>query len=84
MIIQLKYFIYDENHFLIMKNLDRILELLQDSNWHGVEEINNELHLSVDRLNEAIRFLLEWGLIEKEEETLKITVDGLEYLELQF
>ncbi|MCZ7355567.1 MAG: hypothetical protein O8C66_07525 [Candidatus Methanoperedens sp.] len=67
-----------------MKNLDRILELLQDSNWHGVEEINNELHLSVDRLNEAIRFLLEWGLIEKEEETLKITVDGLEYLELQF
>ena len=82
--ITTQIFIYDENNFLIMKNLDGILELLQDSNWHGVEEINNELRLSVDRLNEAIQFLLEWGFIEKEEETLKITLDGLEYLELQF
>ncbi len=64
-----------------MKEIDRILELLQDSNWHGIEEIKQKYML--DRtLTEKIYFLEELGLISIKNEKLRITPKGLKFLEL--
>lgn len=64
-----------------MKEIDRVLELLQDSNWHGIEEMRQKYML--DRtLTEKIYFLEELGLITINNEKLRITPKGLKFLEL--
>ncbi len=64
-----------------MKEIDRVLEILQDSNWHGLEEIRQKYML--DRaLTEKIYFLEELGLISIKNEKLRITPKGLKFLEL--
>ncbi len=64
-----------------MKEIDRVLELLQDSNWHGIEEMRQKYML--DRtLTEKIYFLEELGLISIKNEKLRITPKGLKFLEL--
>jgi len=65
-----------------MDNFENILELLRDSRPHNIEEINNMLSISPDKLNKSLRFLQEYGFIEKENETFIITDLGLKYLEL--
>lgn len=65
-----------------MENFEKILDLLRDSKQHSVEEINNMLSIPPDKLNKLLNFLQEYGFIERENETLKITDLGIRYLEL--
>ena len=66
-----------------MKNLDRITELLRDTQWHSLEEIKQEIPLPKDKLNELLIFLQELEVIEKENRNLRITARGLRFLDLQ-
>ena len=64
--------------------LDLVLELLQDSQWHTVKEINDELHLPNDELNQILRFFTKFGFIRHGdlEDTLKINTTGSEFVVL--
>ncbi len=64
-------------------SIDRILELLQDMQWHSLDEIQKETALPPDKLNEALCFLQEQALIDKKDEMLKITSTGLKFLQLK-
>jgi hypothetical protein len=67
------------------KTLDKILELLKDSQWHLTDELKAKpLFLSDEKLNEIIRFFEEYKFISfnKEEKTAKIEPLGLSFLEL--
>ena len=66
-----------------MKNLDRITELLRDTQWHRLEEIKQEIPLPKAKLNELLIFLQELEVIEKENGNLRITARGLRFLDLQ-
>lgn len=65
-----------------MKNLDRILGLLQDSEWHDTEEIKKEIPLHRNQFIELIPFLEEQGLVRIENKRMKITPKGLNFLGL--
>lgn len=67
-----------------MKPLDKILELLQDSQWHSLDEIRTQVSLSEDKLKEIIRFLEEQEFIsmDKNKMRAKIRPLGLTFLEL--
>lgn len=66
----------------IMKQLDRILEFLRDFQWHSIEEIKKETSMPDEKLNELLYFLQEQSLINKENEKVRITPEGLKFLEL--
>lgn len=66
-----------------MKILDRITELLRDTQWHRLEEIKQEIPLPKAKLNELLIFLQELEVIEKENGNLRITGRGLRFLDLQ-
>jgi len=66
-----------------MKILDRITELLRDTQWHRLEEIKQEIPLPKAKLNEVLVFLQEVEVIEKENGNLRITARGLRFLDLQ-
>jgi len=68
-----------------MKALDKILELLQDSHWHLMDEIKAQFYLlPEDKLKEVIRFLEEQQLIklDRNKSRAKISSSGLKFLEL--
>ncbi len=65
-----------------MITLDRILNMLQDSKWHHVDEIQKEISMPEDKLNGVLFFLIEQGYIDQENEKLRITSRGLKFLEL--
>ena len=65
-----------------MEELDTILELIKDSRWHSIEEIQKEVDLPSDKLNEVIRFLEEQAFINKQNGSLRITPAGLRLLNL--
>lgn len=65
-----------------MKQLNTIVELLIDSQWHEREEINKQINLHEDVFNYLIVFLQEQGFIENENENLKITSRGVKFLDL--
>jgi predicted transcriptional regulator len=65
-----------------MEELDTILELIKDSKWHSIEEIQSEVNLQSDKLNEVIRFLKEQAFVDKQNGSLRITSAGLRLLEL--
>ena len=67
---------------IIMKCLDKILVLLQDSKWHKLDEINEDIPLSTVQLKEIISFLEERSFINNEKLELKITIKGLRFLDL--
>ncbi len=62
--------------------LDRILKLLQDAQWHTIDEIKNRDSLPSDTLNELLNFLQQQELIDKKDEKLRITSTGLKFLQL--
>jgi hypothetical protein len=64
--------------------LDLVLELLQDSQWHTVKGINEELHLPEDKLNKILRFFTEFGFIchGDVDERVKINTTGSEFVVL--
>ncbi len=67
---------------VIMKSLDRILELLGNIEQHSFEEIKKEISLPDEKLNEALRFLNEYGYVSRDNHCLRITRQGLKFLEL--
>jgi len=65
-----------------MKCFDNILSILQDSKWHTLDEINDDIHVSPFQFKEIISFLQEISFIKKEKFELKITNKGLRFLDL--
>ena len=64
-------------------SLDRTLELLQDIQWHSLEEIQKETALPSEKLNAVLRFLQEQALVDIENKMLRITCPGLKFLQLK-
>ena len=64
--------------------LDRVLELLQDSQWHKVREIKEELQLPKNKLKQILRFFTKFGFIRHgdQEDMVKINPTGLEFVVL--
>ena len=67
---------------MVLKCLDRMLEQLQDSKWHSVDEIKTNNSVSSDSLSASLRFLQEQAFIDIKNEKLKITGLGLRFLDL--
>jgi RIO-like serine/threonine protein kinase len=67
-----------------MKPLDKILELLRDSQWHSLDEIKAHVSLPEDEFKKIIRFLEEQEFInlDKNRRRAKIKPAGLTFLEL--
>lgn len=63
----------------IMNSLDRILEQLQDTQWHSLDEIKNSIPLPPNKLNEVIVFLQKQAFIDKRGSKLRITCRGLRF-----
>ena len=56
-----------------MISLDRILELIQDIQWHSLDEIVKVIPMPSDKLNEVLCFLQEQVLIDRKDEKLRLT-----------
>lgn len=67
---------------IIVKYLDKILVLLQDSSWHNLDDISEDIPVSTLQFKEIISFLQEQSLINYEILELKITSKGLRFLDL--
>ncbi|MCX9011274.1 MAG: hypothetical protein OIN66_09140 [Candidatus Methanoperedens sp.] len=65
-----------------MNSLDRILEQLQDTQWHSLDELKKRLSLPSDKLNEAISFLQKQAFIDEKNGRLRITCMGLRFSQL--
>jgi len=67
-----------------MKPLDKILELIHDSNWHSLDEIGSRVPLSEDKFEKVIAFLEENEFISLDDDnkSAKIKTLGLRFLEL--
>ena len=69
--------------YMIMGDyLDKVLELLKDSQWHMIEEVKREIPLPEEKLGLIIDFLFEEEFIDKDDSALRITSKGLQFLEL--
>jgi predicted transcriptional regulator len=66
----------------IMKNLDKILAILEDTRWHSFDEIKKTISLPSDTLNQLLCFLHKLAFINIQNEMLKITNLGLKFAEL--
>ncbi len=64
-----------------MKEIDRVMEQIKDSKWHGIEEMKQN-NIPEKNLTKRIKFLEEQGLIIIKNEKIKITQKGLIFLEL--
>lgn len=67
-----------------MEALDRILELLHDSQPHSLDEMNAQIPLPAEKLVFILDFLAEFGFIELKGENTEATItpSGLAFLEL--
>ncbi len=63
--------------------LDRTLEIIQDIQWHNLDEIVKVIPMPSDKLNEVLCFLQEQALVERKNEMLRITCLGLKFLQLK-
>jgi predicted transcriptional regulator len=63
----------------IIKNLDKILDILKDTRWHSFDEIKNSISLPSDTLNQLLCFLHNQAFINIQNEMLKITDLGLKF-----
>ncbi len=68
---------------MTLKFLDRILEQLQDDQWHSLDEIKESASLPPDTLNKLLLFLQEGKFIDRKDDMLKITLMGLKLFKLQ-
>ena len=65
-----------------MKQLDEILMILQDSNWTECSEIIEGLTISKNQFQEVIHFLQNQQLVELNNDGIRITSEGIKFLEL--
>ncbi|MEA2076240.1 MAG: hypothetical protein U9O85_11065 [Euryarchaeota archaeon] len=68
----------------MMMNIDTILERLQDSQWHSLDEIRGCVSLSDDKVRRIIVFLEENEFVnfDNDKTRAKIRTPGLRFLEL--
>ena len=62
--------------------LDNALELLKDSEWHMIEEVKGEIPLQKENFYKIIDILHEYGFIDIDNSTVRITSKGIKILEL--
>ena len=67
-----------------MINIDTILEQLEDSQWHSLDEIIGYVSLSEDKVKRIIAFLdkNEFINLDNDKTRAKIKTFGLRFLEL--
>ena len=65
-----------------MKQLDEILMMLQDSSWSKCSEIIESLTISKSQFQEIIHFLQNQQLVELNNDYIRITSEGIKFLEL--
>ena len=65
-----------------MNSLDKILELLQDTQWHSLDEIKRVISLPSDKLNEVVYFLQKEAFVDKKDSKIRITCTGLKLSQL--
>lgn len=53
-------------------NLDRILDLLSDGQWHDVEDVSNKTKIRSEKVQKVFDFLAEFGFIEKDGAKIKL------------
>jgi RIO-like serine/threonine protein kinase len=66
------------------ETLDEILELLRDSHWHPVKEIEEAIWLPEEKLADILGFFADFDLINYEDgkSRVKIMTPGLSVLRL--
>jgi RIO-like serine/threonine protein kinase len=66
------------------ETLDEILELLRDSHWHPVKEIEEAIWLPEEKLADILSFFADFDLINYEDgkSRVKIMTPGLSVLRL--
>jgi DNA-binding IclR family transcriptional regulator len=62
--------------------LNTVLKLLEDRNWHRIEEIAEKTGVTKDKIVRAVTFLSELEFVEVRGEEVRIKELGLEFLEL--
>ncbi|VVB87557.1 Uncharacterised protein [uncultured archaeon] len=65
-----------------MKYLDKVLELLHDSQWHDIKVIRDEISMPDEKLSKVLGFLEEQAFVNKDDEKIRITNRGLKLLEI--
>lgn len=65
-----------------MKNPETIMDLIRDSKWHEIKEIELKLSMPNKKLIIVLNFLEELSLISIKNEKIMITPKGLKFLEL--
>jgi len=65
-----------------LPTLDKILEPLKDGKWHHLKEINEAVGLPEDKMEEIMRFLAKYRLIQLDRNSNKarLTSSVLEFL----
>jgi len=69
---------------MLMKSVDKTLELLQDSQWHSLDDIRFQVSLSEDKFKKIISFLVKIDFISLDsyKSCVGIKPLGLKFLEL--
>ncbi len=67
---------------MVLKHLDRILEQIQDNDWHSINDLKKMIPVSADSFSASLRFLQEQAFIDIKNEKLKITGLGLRFLDI--
>ncbi len=64
--------------------LDQILYLLNDENWHDLEEIVEEISISEEKIKEIMKLLEKTEMVETKNGEKKVKIDklGITILEL--
>jgi hypothetical protein len=64
------------------ENLDNLLSIILDSNWHSYDYLRNKISIPYDHFNIIIYFLAGQGFITIINDMIKITSRGSKTLEL--
>jgi DNA-binding IclR family transcriptional regulator len=54
--------------------ITRILEILSDGKWHGIEEMRKQLDLNKSEIREVTKFLNEYDFAEVDDANKRIRV----------
>lgn len=63
---------------------DQVLELLKDSQWHSLNEIEEKISLPKEEFAPVLKLFIELGFISRMDEGSKVRIKplGVEFLEL--
>jgi DNA-binding IclR family transcriptional regulator len=60
---------------LTSSKIAKILEILNDEQWHTLKEIQEKIQLNKSQLQQIIRFLKEYNFIIVDEESKEIRIE---------